>query len=279
MNIKFCENCGKEHDGTYASGRFCNKSCSKSFIAKQVKNRKNNLPNSKIDLDKLYTTNIKEKRWQCSYCGECFGTRNLLFQHTKENHASFDENGKRLIWNKGLTCETSTVMKQLVAKKVKRYRDGELIGSFKGRHHSSESKKLISQKLSINNKGGRCKWYTVNGQKVQGTWEKSVAEVLTLQGIKWSKIRTHELSHKYIDNNGKTHTYTPDFYLPDYNLVLEVKGHWWGNDKQKMKWVREQNPNSNIVIIDKDIYENIVSNQSIDILINNENLLLDNYIF
>lgn len=279
MSIKFCENCGKEHDGTYASGRFCSKSCSKSFIAKQVKNRKNNLPTSKIDLDKLYATNIKEKRWQCSYCGECFGTRKLLFQHTKENHASFDENGKRLVWNKGLTCETSTVMKQLVAKKVKRYRDGELIGSFKGRHHSSESKNLISQKLSINNKGGRCKWYTVNGQKVQGTWEKSVAEILTLQGIKWFKIRTHKLSHKYIDNNGKTHTYTPDFYLPDYNLVLEVKGHWWGNDKQKMKWVREQNPNSNIVIIDKDIYENIVSNQSIDILINNENLLLDNYIF
>lgn len=29
-----CENCGKTHDGTYASGRFCSKGCSKSFSTK-----------------------------------------------------------------------------------------------------------------------------------------------------------------------------------------------------------------------------------------------------
>lgn len=29
-----CENCGKEHDGSYGSGRFCSKECAKSFSTK-----------------------------------------------------------------------------------------------------------------------------------------------------------------------------------------------------------------------------------------------------
>ena len=35
-----CENCHKEHDGSYGSGRFCSLHCRKSYIAKKVKNRK-----------------------------------------------------------------------------------------------------------------------------------------------------------------------------------------------------------------------------------------------
>lgn len=32
-----CEFCGKEHDGSYGSGRFCSKSCRMKFIASKVK--------------------------------------------------------------------------------------------------------------------------------------------------------------------------------------------------------------------------------------------------
>lgn len=32
-----CENCGKEHDGSYASGRFCCKECARSFSTKNYK--------------------------------------------------------------------------------------------------------------------------------------------------------------------------------------------------------------------------------------------------
>lgn len=34
-----CENCGQPHDGTYASGRFCCKSCAHSFSTKSDKNK------------------------------------------------------------------------------------------------------------------------------------------------------------------------------------------------------------------------------------------------
>ena len=29
-----CENCQKEHNGTYGSGRFCSKTCAKGFSTK-----------------------------------------------------------------------------------------------------------------------------------------------------------------------------------------------------------------------------------------------------
>lgn len=34
MENKICENCGKEHDGSYATGRFCSKKCARSFSTK-----------------------------------------------------------------------------------------------------------------------------------------------------------------------------------------------------------------------------------------------------
>lgn len=278
MEIKICENCGVEHDGKYASGRFCSKSCSKSFIAKKVKNRKSNLPITEIDLEFLHTKNIKEQKWKCSHCGACFPTRKVLYLHTGEHHSNYDETGKKVIWNKGLTCETSSIMRKIVATKAEKYKNGELVGSFKGKHHTEKSKKLISEKLSINNKGGRCKWFEVDGQKVQGTWEKNVCEILSNENIRWKKIKNHTLSFKY-DVNGVVKTYTPDIHLLDYDIKLEIKGYWWGDDKNKMQRVRDCNTNTKVMIIDSAAYEKIISEKSIKNILFDSSLLLENYNF
>lgn len=130
----------------------------------------------------------------------------------------------------------------------------------KGRKHTEETKRILSEKASLNNKGGKCKWYEVNGVKVQGTWEKNVALILTEKNINWIKPTTKNHSFKY-SMNGKIRTYTPDFYLEDSDVYLEIKGHWWGRDKKKMKHVMEQNSSANILIIEKDEYEKILGGE------------------
>lgn len=46
-----CENCGKEHDGSYGSGRFCSKECARAF---STKNSKGQLKEAKcIDCGKI----------------------------------------------------------------------------------------------------------------------------------------------------------------------------------------------------------------------------------
>tara|TARA_Y100001968_G_C19423444_1_gene753067 strand:- start:198 stop:860 length:663 start_codon:yes stop_codon:yes gene_type:complete len=85
-----------------------------------------------------------------------------------------------------------------------------------------------------------------NGQEfcVRGTWELFVAKELNKHKINW--VRKIYLNYTLDDN--VTRTYTPDFYLPEQNLYIEIKGFYSDKDKKKMKTVNEQN-NLNIVVI------------------------------
>ena len=130
-------------------------------------------------------------------------------------------------------------------------------GTFTGKKHTEEAKRKISQKLSSNNKGGRSKWYEVAGQKVQGTWEQNIALKFEELGIRWLKLKTLQHTFDYVMDS-KTRCYTPDFYLPDYDLYIEVQGRWWGRDKEKMDIVRNTYPSKKILIIEKEDYEKIL---------------------
>ena len=104
-----CEVCGKEHDGTYASGRFCSYTCSRRYsslkgAAASAKACKEKLGikcqcefcgqkfDAKLDLKKhLPKCEKRVKRyhrkgqgdWTCKYCGEIFSSRRLMYDHLK----------------------------------------------------------------------------------------------------------------------------------------------------------------------------------------------------
>ena len=44
-------------------------------------------------------------------------------------------------------------------------------------------------------------------------------------------------------------TYTPDFFLPNKHLYLEVKGYWSPEDRRKQLEVRKQNPDLDIRMV------------------------------
>jgi len=63
-----CENCGKEHDGSYGSGRFCCKECARSFSTKQSKGQ---LKEAKcIDCEKTIYIGKRASLKTCR-CEEC----------------------------------------------------------------------------------------------------------------------------------------------------------------------------------------------------------------
>ena len=67
--MKTCENCGKEHDGSYGSGRFCSHSCQASFT------NKNRGKRNQETIEKIRKT-LKEKHprklFTCLKCGKQF---------------------------------------------------------------------------------------------------------------------------------------------------------------------------------------------------------------
>jgi hypothetical protein len=121
----------------------------------------------------------------------------------------------------------------------------------------------LSLRMSRNNPGGRCKWYSVAGVKVQGTWERDLALKMCELGVSWQKrIKGAHCSWHYTDDKGKRRWYSPDFYLPALGIQIEVKGFWWGDDRRKMDLVLEQNPAARICIVENDLFQTLLKSDS-----------------
>jgi hypothetical protein len=77
---------------------------------------------------------------------------------------------------------------------------------------------LVQKKYSWNN----IKYKNI---KMRSLWEVNFAQWCDGSGIKWKyEPKTFDL--------GNT-TYTPDFYLPEFDCWIEIKGRWMPNSKKK----------------------------------------------
>ena len=73
---------------------------------------------------------------------------------------------------------------------------------------------------------------------VRGTWELKYAEYLNSIGVLWNRNITFKYKRP---NDNVNRTYLPDFFLPETNEYIEIKGFLSEKDKEKMKCVEEQN--------------------------------------
>ncbi len=76
---------------------------------------------------------------------------------------------------------------------------------------------------------GRIKPISYRGEILHGRWEVIFAQWLDSNSVVW---RRPKIPFKY-EFQGKTRSYFPDFYLPDLNLYVEVKGYETDRDRQK----------------------------------------------
>lgn len=173
--------------------------------------------------------------WVCPFCNNVFRTRRLLNEHKKlcdlnksVQRYIIDENGKRRLapgchaWNKGLTKETNTSVKNTSIK---------LSNLFKGRQghkHTEETKKKLSEirKKQIKESGG--------------IWWNSRSKCKRSYAEEWTK--------KVLENELKDNTFVEEFHIgkwfldfawPNKKIGLEIDGsqHEWlerkKNDEEK----------------------------------------------
>lgn len=251
-----CENCHREHNGSYGSGRFCSDHCRRSYCASQRKQ----FPTR----EELQARNFGNKpavfgTWKCSKCNKVFETRQLLQTHRKENHPELIGHA----WNKGLTKETDN----RVLNGAQKYHNNYVNGYFSlgGWKQSLSARQKISNSKVKNHDiyGGfkHVKWYTtknLNGIEyvVRGKWELNVSKRLNQLGYIWEKNRWL----KYSFDDGIIHHYNPDFYIPSINSFVEVKGYYSISDQYKMKAVMKWNPNIKIFFLSKLAYKDFCFN-------------------
>lgn len=192
----------------------------------------------------------------CKYCERICKNLNSLKQHEcrcKENpnridmsyikpgHSKGHKGTNQFIKAKELGLESPIISKET------RYKIGS---GWRNKKHSMESRQKISESMkravlnnpesySSSNINGRVKHYEYNNIILDGKWELDVAKYLDSQNIKWERPN-HGI--KYIWNNSE-HLYFPDFYLPDYNYYIEVKGYQRERDLYKWKSIE------NLIII------------------------------
>ena len=121
---------------------------------------------------------------------------------------------------------------------------------------TAEQRTKNSEKLTLNNIGPHCKWYVVNGVKLQGRWERNVALALNKHNISWIRPDKNHI-FKYSINQ-KVRSYSADFYLPELDIYLEIKGYWWRDDELKMKIVKEAYPDKTLLIWMKAEYDQLM---------------------
>ena len=103
-------------------------------------------------------------------------------------------------------------------------------------HRSESMKKAVENhpdSYTKNNVVGRVKNIEYNGTKLKGSWELLVAKWLDSFNIRWE----HELKGFKYEWRGGIRTYYPDFYLPEFDLYLEIKGYERERDRAKWKAV------------------------------------------
>ena len=66
--MKICENCGKEHNGNYGSGRFCCNKCAKSYSTKCIKYRYKQTACIKCGKEYMIPLNANKTTYICDEC-------------------------------------------------------------------------------------------------------------------------------------------------------------------------------------------------------------------
>lgn len=174
----------------------------------------------------------------CRYCGKdcksnrslvrheivCKNNPNRIKKKTSNQYIKAKENGTRCIVSDNTRQKLRAASKKQVWTEERR------------KKHSEYMKQAVldnPDSYTKNNVCGRVRQIDYNGIKLKGTWELLVAQWLDKNNIKW---KSEVNPHKYYWNNS-WHLYFPDFYLPEYDFYIEVKGYETERDIEKWKVV------------------------------------------
>jgi len=121
---------------------------------------------------------------------------------------------------------------------------------FCGAHYHPIPTQEIKDKISRSCKGKTGGYRTKSGtSRIHGSyykgiwmdssWELRCAIRMDEKGIKWERDYNRYLV--YFDDNGEEHKYHPDFYLPNLNVYLEIRGYDKKERRYKIKKALENN--------------------------------------
>lgn len=223
----------------------CGQEISKSNFSKHQRRHQNH-----PETFKSVSFKLNHEGLVCAFCGKTYKNRNSLCNHErlcKSNpnrqilesnnvpRIGFNNKG-RVAWNKGLTKEKDErVLKYASHLKTIIQKEGH-IGTFGLRGSDNiacrnDVKEKISltmtRKYAFPRGWAKRGWY--NGVWCDSSWE--LAYILYANDHNIQFIRNNEYFEYMWE--GCKHHYTPDFYLPETDTYIEIKGYYDAKAKAK----------------------------------------------
>lgn len=212
--MKICEYCEEEHDGLFATGRFCNRSCSNGFSTKY---------NRKETNEKVRKTLLAKNPWDRSErsCEECI---NKFIPKRKVTRFCSSKCARIFNFRK--------------ATEANRNND-----EYKKKQSIVRKEGIKSGKINIS--GGHTKWLPYKDIKVQGTYELRMCIILDKMKDKGLIVNWEYTNDRfcYIGLDNEEHTYLIDFKIYRNNetfFYIETKGYEKENDQLKWDSVKDQ---------------------------------------
>lgn len=176
---------------------------------------------------------------ECKHCGQSYDG---LTQYKKVNHSRYCSKNPNILHNK--SCASESIKKRHKEGAYKdtyqkvlstRIKNGTLKHSEESKKKMSNTMKKVAKERPDSYRGhynrGHVKEITcTNGFKVLGSWEEKFVEFCIANNIAVEQIN---IGFSYMFENSER-TYYPDFYLPLYDLYIEVKGY--ATSRDHCKW-------------------------------------------
>ena len=202
--------------------------------------------NPERDISYLFDRDCSIKDTPCEFCKRIFNNSMALGNHK----IRCPQNANRKIQK-----PTEEGLKRSIEKGRHWYQNGGWTPERRQKQSRAMKKAVLDNpdSYTANNVCGRVKIETYNGEKFHGKWELLVAKWLDQHSVKWNR---KVIPLDYFWNDG-WYLYFPDFYLPDLDLYIEVKGYETHRDRCKwsvlagkisvlksaeIKFVREKDP-------------------------------------
>lgn len=262
-----CENCNKEHDGSYGSGRFCCKECARSYSTRNDQKGtkdgkcivcgKNIKVDKRSDLSRVKCEDCKKIKI-CKICGQQKPCKrpDVCKKHnifpTLEKYFGFDISKKGTV---DIYEEFDRVRNILVEDYwIEKLSLPEMVNKYN--HYNSWNFTKILKSLDIKtrnisesninfyfqgksnlpcNKQYKHGWHTTwNNKQIfyRSSYELEYAQYLDQEKINYE---VEKLRILYWDSQRLMQRLAiPDFYLPDTGTIVEIKSNWT-YDEQNMK--------------------------------------------
>lgn len=247
----------------YASSRIrvscCN--CHKETSLININNHYNACI-KKVEIIKVCHDDLK-----CQFCGKEYFLYKPFLTHElicSENPDRIEKTKRKNVSNQYIKAKNLGLPPPEISEETR----NKISLASTGRIKTLEQRKILSEAMKLavknnpdsytkNNVAGRVKSIDYNGIKLKGSWEVTTAQWLDSLNIVWiSEINPHVY---YWNDNW--HQYFPDFFLPDYNSYIEVKGY--KTERDDAKWAQFEDK---LIIVDKRNINKLNEFQSIEAL-------------